>query len=111
MKSDRTVQRELRKLRRECIEGQPNPVLTHVALAMDMAVRWAREDVRGWPSLADEARLVVRMIQTDTGRIRAATSVPVPRSAASSQSRRSAGRSVPGRTVGTQRGRAAGSRA
>jgi hypothetical protein len=49
MKADRTVQRELRQLRRY-IDAHPMTVESKVAYVMECAIRWAREDgIRGWP--------------------------------------------------------------
>lgn len=56
MKSERTVKRHLRELRRECIDGPNDVIGRRIAYAMEVAVRWAREDTRGWQGLADEAR-------------------------------------------------------
>lgn len=66
MKADSTIRRELAALRRECIEGSTDPVERRVAQAIETAVRWARHDVRGWPSLRDEARLMARFIRDGT---------------------------------------------
>ena len=55
MKSDATVIRELSKLH-ELIDSTEDLILRHFAYAIQIAVRWAREDVVGWPSLVEQAR-------------------------------------------------------
>lgn len=55
MKSERTVKRELRRLRRFIDENQasisPAVILQRrVAHEVECAIRWAREDIRGWPA-------------------------------------------------------------
>jgi hypothetical protein len=56
MKSERTVKRELRRLRRY-IEANPSPrdedttLRVRFAYEIECAIRWAREDgIRGWPN-------------------------------------------------------------
>lgn len=63
MKADATIRRHLRELRRECIDAQNDIIEKRIAYAMEVAVRWAREDVRGWPGLADEARSEARLLR------------------------------------------------
>lgn len=53
MKAESTVQREVRRLRRY-IDAHPMTVESKVAYIMECAIRWAREDTRGWSApLAD----------------------------------------------------------
>lgn len=55
MKPDRTVRRELNRLRRIGIEGNGDPALTRVSQAIEYGIRWAREETRGWDLPLEEA--------------------------------------------------------
>lgn len=63
MKAEATITRHLRQLRRECIDGSNDLIEKRIAYAMEVAVRWAREDVRGWPGLAEEARASAQLLR------------------------------------------------
>lgn len=52
MTKARRIRKELRELRAECIDGVDDPILRRLAYEMECAVRYATEDVRGWPSLS-----------------------------------------------------------
>lgn len=55
MKADSTVKRELRRLR-QTIESPDTDNLTKcVAWEIEQAIRWAREDVRGWATPSESA--------------------------------------------------------
>lgn len=54
MKSDSTIRRHLRQLRK-LIDSTDDPALGRMAYAIECAVRWSREDVVGWPGLCEQA--------------------------------------------------------
>lgn len=60
-----TIDRHLRKLRRECIDGSTDPVLKRIAMAMEIAIQRVTLDVRGWPDLAEQARIDANYLRSD----------------------------------------------
>lgn len=63
-KSPATIKRHLKQLRSEVINGD-DPVASRVAYAMEQAIRWATENTRGWPSLAEQARIESAWLRLD----------------------------------------------
>lgn len=66
LKADRTVQRHLKELR-ALVEStrDSDPLTFRIAVAMETAVRWAREDVVSWPGLVEEAQLQARILKVE----------------------------------------------
>jgi hypothetical protein len=65
MKADRTVKRELRRLR-HYINANPGTLEARIAYEVECAIRWAREDgIRGWPSPLDLATSGARILRND----------------------------------------------
>lgn len=50
MKADSTVRKELRRLRQVIDSPDTDNLTKRVAYEVEQAIRWAREDVVGWPS-------------------------------------------------------------
>ena len=70
MKADSIVKRNLARVSR-LRQSHPDLVVRRVAWAIEHAVRWAREDVRGWPDLRTVALDTSRLIHEDAERRRA----------------------------------------
>lgn len=49
MKADSTVRKELRRLRQLIDSPDTDNLTKRVAYEVEQAIRWAREDVKGWP--------------------------------------------------------------
>lgn len=64
VKSDSTIRRNLRALRKIC-ETSKDPIESRMAQAMESAIRWAREDTRGWPQMDVEAREMTKILRRD----------------------------------------------
>lgn len=57
MKSQYTIKRHLRKLRKFINDSKTSALEARIAYVMEYAVRWATEDsLVDWPSLVDEAK-------------------------------------------------------
>jgi hypothetical protein len=64
VKSDRSVKTNLIQLR-HLIDSTSDPILKRIAYAIETAVRWAREDVRGWPDLVEEAEAEAALLKKE----------------------------------------------
>lgn len=64
MKSDRSVKRVLRALRTIC-ETSKDPTEARIAQAMEKAIRWSREETRGWLSMDREAIVMAGILRDD----------------------------------------------
>ena len=64
MKSKPTIKRHLKELR-HLIDTSPDPIVVRIAYAMETAVRWATEDVKDWPSLAQEAEEEAKILRSE----------------------------------------------
>ena len=62
MRADSTIKKELRRLRVLIDDPDTDSVTQRVAWEVEHAIRWAREDVKGWPSptasVVDGAELI-----------------------------------------------------
>jgi hypothetical protein len=69
IKSDATVKRELRRLRK-FIESEPLESLEgSIAYTIENAIRWAREPgITGWPSPLEEAKRSAERIRKEQAR-------------------------------------------
>lgn len=68
-KSPRTIRKNLKELRKQCIETSPrDPILSRIAYAMETAVRWAILDTAGWESLANEAQENAKVLRKELER-------------------------------------------
>lgn len=50
MKADSTVKKELRRLRAFIDSPGEDELAKRIAWEVEHAIRWAREDVKGWPN-------------------------------------------------------------
>lgn len=62
MKSDSTVRKHLKALRRDCIEQEHDVVLSRVAYAIECAILWSREDTVRWDTPSQLAALTAYYI-------------------------------------------------
>lgn len=56
MKSQSTIKKHLRGLRKLIYDPDTDPLTMRIAYAMETAVRWATEDTVGWCGLVEEAK-------------------------------------------------------
>lgn len=68
MKADRTVKSELRKLRQFIDNPDNDSLAKRVAYEVECAIRWAREDVRQWPSPLESAVSGANLIREEVKR-------------------------------------------
>lgn len=63
MKAASTIRKHQRELR-ALIEDESTDLLTkRIAYEIDLAIRWAREDVVGWPSPAQQAKEAAALLR------------------------------------------------
>lgn len=68
MKADSTVKRELRQLRKLINDAEADALTKRIAWEIEQAIRWAREDVKGWPSPLASAVSGANMIRDEIKR-------------------------------------------
>lgn len=60
------MRRELKELRRDCIEGTQDLVLKRIAYEIESAVRYVIEDgIKDWPSLAEQAHISAKLLKDE----------------------------------------------
>lgn len=62
--SERTRKRWLKKLR-ELIDDSSDPAVQRIAYGMETVIRQVTENTVGWPSPADEAQLLAKMLREE----------------------------------------------
>lgn len=65
MKAKSTIKKEIRALRKFIDAPESDPVATRVAWSVEQALRWATEDVRGWPNRVDDVQGTAELIRQD----------------------------------------------
>lgn len=65
MKADSTIRRELSRLHRFASSGEGTVAERRFAYAIACAIRWARDDTRGWPSPLEDAKAQAQCLAND----------------------------------------------
>lgn len=65
MKAESTIKKEIRALRRFIDAPDSDAVATRVAWSVEQALRWATEDVKGWPNRVDDVQGTAKLIRQD----------------------------------------------
>jgi hypothetical protein len=68
MKAERTVKRELRELRKYIETPGADALTARIAWEIEQAIRWAREDVKDWPSPIYSAANCANLIREEVER-------------------------------------------
>lgn len=68
MKAERTVKRELRRLRQTIDSPDTDSLTKRVAWEVEQAIRWAREDVKDWPTPTESAFSCANLIREEVKR-------------------------------------------
>jgi hypothetical protein len=66
MKHPDTLRRHENALRK-LIDTSTDPAVQRIAQGMETALRWARMDVKGWPSMVEEAELLASFLRKEIG--------------------------------------------
>jgi hypothetical protein len=65
MKSERTLRRHIRELRRFIDAPTSDPLERRIAYESECLLRWVREDVVGWPSPLQSARDAAHLVRME----------------------------------------------
>lgn len=68
MKADSSIKRELRRLRQTIESPDTDNLTKRVAWEIEQAIRWAREDVRGWATPTESAFSGANLIREEARR-------------------------------------------
>lgn len=68
MKAERTVRKELRRLREFIESPETDNLAKRVAWEVEQAIRWAREDVKDWPTPLESAVSGANLIHDEVKR-------------------------------------------
>jgi hypothetical protein len=66
MKADSTIHRELRRLHRFAQSGEGSVAERRIAYAVACAIRWAREDTKGWPAPLEDVKAQAQCLANDS---------------------------------------------
>ena len=65
MKSKSTIRKRIRLLRAFIDAPDSDPVAKRVAWSVEQALRWATEEVRGWPNQVEDCKGTADLIRQD----------------------------------------------
>lgn len=67
MKTNSTINRELRALRSYIDSPDADPLTSRIAWEVEQAIRWARQDVKSWPRPLDSASSCASLLRQEIG--------------------------------------------
>jgi hypothetical protein len=65
MKAESTIKKEIRALRKFINDPDSDHVATRIAWSVEQALRWATEDVKGWPNRVEDAKGTAELIKNE----------------------------------------------